>query len=394
MVTQNSRAGKTIKVCQLITSFWRDHGPSKGIMTQIQGHARGEFEFAVWSLYAPPSALDPRDWVSQAGLGYRVFPMGDSFLDVRVLGPLVRQLRREQPDILHCHLVRANLYGRVAARLAGIKAVICTVHGTDEYVIRGDWQSRAVRLAERLSLAWVTKYVAVSETSRQAMIKHLGLDPGKIVTILNAVDLAPFQRPSPDGASLRAAWGLDPQAVVVGSLGRLAPLKNYASLVRWVGELAATLPRLQLVIVGDGEERPALESLIAEQHLGDRVKLPGFRSDIPRVLGAMDIFAFPSLSEGLPLAVIEAMAAGLPCVALDAGGTAEAVVHGQTGYVVRGDDAAGFKAGLRRLINDEELRAELGARGRQRAFTLFNPERQAGQYRDLYLSVLAPERAR
>jgi glycosyltransferase involved in cell wall biosynthesis len=383
-----------IKVHHLITSFWTSHGPSSGILAQIQSHGAREFAFSVWSLYAPPPTLDPRDVLHKAGLGYRVFPMGASFLDMRVLWPLVRQLRRERPDILHCHLVRANLYGRIAARLAGVKAVICTIRGIDEYVTSPDAVSRSVRLAERLSAGWVSKYVAVSETARQSMIQHLRLDPGEIVTILNAVDLAPFQGRRLDAAPLRAELGLKPQAVVVGSVGRLAPLKNYASLVRWVGELLASFPQVQLVIVGDGEERPALEDLIAAQNLADRVKLPGFRPDIPQVLGAMDIFAFPSLSEGLPRAVMEAMAAGLPCVATAAGGTAEAVVHGQTGYVVPVADAAGFKAALLRLINDEELRSRLGAAGRQRAFTLFNPARLAAQYQELYLSVLTEKKGR
>ncbi|MBI4796303.1 MAG: hypothetical protein HY790_10800, partial [Deltaproteobacteria bacterium] len=115
---------KRIRVCHLITSFWTGHGPSSGILAQVRGHETRDFEFSVWSLYPPPPALDPQNLLREAGLTYRVFPMGPSFLDVRVLWPLVLQLRAEKPDILHCHLVRANLYGRIAARLAGVKGVI------------------------------------------------------------------------------------------------------------------------------------------------------------------------------------------------------------------------------------------------------------------------------
>ncbi|MBI4795419.1 MAG: glycosyltransferase, partial [Deltaproteobacteria bacterium] len=310
------------------------------------------------------------------------------FLDVRVLWPLVLQLRAEKPDILHCHLVRANLYGRIAARLAGVKGVICSIRGIDGYVTSPGLMPLSVRLVERLTACWVAKYVAVSEAARQAIIKHLGLSPKKIVTILNAVDLVPFRRPRGDGSAIRAELGLSPDAVVVGSVGNLLPLKNYASLVRWFGDLSARFPQVQLVIIGKGKERQVLESLVEELHLTDRVRLPGFRTDIPEVLGAMDIFAFPSLSEGLPRAVMEAMAAGLPCVVMDVGGNAEAVVDGRTGYVVPQRDGPGFKAALTRLLRDGELRKKLGGAGKKRAFTLFNPKRLAAEYEALYRSVL------
>jgi glycosyltransferase involved in cell wall biosynthesis len=380
--------GKKIKVYQLITSFWSGHGPSSGIMAQIRSHDHRKFDFSIWSLYTPPPAFDPQELIHKAGLGYRVFPMGRSFLDVRVLGPLVRQLRREPPDILHCHLVRANLYGPIAARLAGVKGVVCTIRGIDEYVTSPGLIPRAVRLVERLTAGWVAKYVAVSETARQAMIKHLRLSPEKIVTILNAVDLAPFRRPPVDSSAVRAELGLSPDAVVVGSVGNLIPLKNYANLVRWFQDLCATFPQVQLAVIGEGEERQALEDLIARKNLAAKVKLLGFRTDIPRVLGAMDIFAFPSLSEGLPRAVMEAMAAGLPCVVMHVGGNPEAVLDGQTGYVVSPEDAAGFKDALIRLIKDGALRKKMGAAGKNRAFALFNPERLAAQYAELYHAVL------
>ncbi len=383
-------AEKKIKICHLIPSFWTGHGPSSGILAQIRSHGARDFEFSVWSLYAPPPDVDPQRMLREAGLGYHVFPMGASFLDLRVLWPLVRQLRRKRPDVLHCHLLRANLYGRIAARLAGVATVINTIHGVDEYMIGRDPLARAVRLVERLSAGWVSQYVAVSEDARHAVIKHLKIDPGKITTILNALDLTAFQQHRAKGLAARAALGLDPDAVVVGSVGRLAPLKNYASLVRWTGKLAAAFPQVRLLIIGDGEERQALESLIAELHLQDRVRLPGFQADIPRILPALDIFAFPSLSEGLSIALLEAMAAGLPCVVMDVGGNPEAVVDGQTGYVVPVADGPGFQAALARLIKDEDLRKKLGEAGKNRAFALFNPRRLAAEYADLYRAVLNP----
>ena len=177
---------KKLKVYHLITSFWTSHGPSNNIMAQIRGHEGRDCDFSIWSLYGPPPHLDPREMLREAGVGYRVFRMGASFLDFRVLWPLVRQLRRDPPDILHCHLLRANLYGRIAARLARIKAVINTTHGVDEYFTGSDLFSGFVRLVERLTACWVSRYVAVSENAREAVIDHLKIDPQKVSTILNA----------------------------------------------------------------------------------------------------------------------------------------------------------------------------------------------------------------
>jgi len=379
--------GKKIKVYHLIPSFWTGHGPSSGILAQIQAHEPQDFDFAIWSMYAPPPAQDPQRLLRAAGLEYRVFPMGHSFLDLRVLWPLVRRLRAEKPDILHCHLLRANLYGALAARLAGIEAVICTVRNLEEYITSPNLVFRALRLVERLTARWVAKYVAVAENVRQAMIRHLQFSPEKIITFMNAVELSPFRQPRPAGPPVRARLGLSPGTLVIGSVGSLIPRKNYGSLVRCVKELAASYP-VQLLIIGEGEERPRLAALAAELNLADKVRLPGFRGDIPEMLAAMDIFALPSLAEGLPRAVMEAMAAGLPCVVTDVGGNAEAVVDQETGYVVASGDEPGFSGALLRLIHNEELRKKLGEAGKKRAFTVFNPKRLAAQYAELYRSVL------
>ncbi len=379
---------KKIKIVHLITSFWANHGPSGALLTQIRSHDPGKFDFSIWSLYAPPPAQDPRDLLKKTGVDYRVLPMGPSFLDVRVLPPLVRLLRRESPDLLHCHLLRANLYGRLAGRLAGINQIVNSIHGADEYMLRGDVISRSLRLAERLSAPLVSRFVAVSENARQAVIKRLKITPGRVSTILNALDLEPFRQPEIDRKALRAELGLSPDAVVIGSVGRLAPLKNFAFLVEQMKALAAAFPNSELVIIGEGPERRALEDLAAALNLGDKVRLPGFRADIPRILPALDLFAFPSLSEGLSMALLEAMAAGLPCVALDVGGNGEAVAPGETGYVVPFDDPSAFAAALSRLLKDGDLRKKMGTAGKNRAFTLFNPQRLATQYEELYRSLL------
>jgi len=161
------------KVCHLITCLQKGHGPSKGILSQIAAQDRNAFLSSVWSLYPPPPDRDPQATVAQIGAGYRVFPLSASFLDGRILIALVRQLRQDRPDILHCHLVRANLYGRIAAKLVGIPVVISTLRNVEEYMQKQDVTSRALRQVEYWTARWVSKYVAVSEGVRRKAIECL-----------------------------------------------------------------------------------------------------------------------------------------------------------------------------------------------------------------------------
>jgi len=223
---------------------------------------------------------------------------------------------------------------------------------------------------------------------RRKAIECLGLEPSQIVTILNGIDLSPFRHPSEERAAIRAQLGLAPEDIVIGSVGRLHRQKNFSFLIRLAHNLGARFDKARFVIIGDGEEQRMLEALIVEYGLVGKVLLPGFRLDIPRILPAFDIFVLPSLYEGLPRSVMEAMAAGLPCVASDVGGNAEAVQHGETGFVCRAGDAESFASSIEQLLHDAELRSKMGQAGRTRAFRLFGADRVAQQYADLYTTLL------
>ncbi len=381
-----------IKICHLTPSLLKGDGPSSGILAQVLAEDKDQFQSLVWSLCSPPLQRNPHSEAARAGASYRSLGMGKSFLDVRILIRLMRQLRREQPDILHCHLVRANLYGRMAAKLAGVPVIISTVRNIEEYMQKQDAISRAVRQVERRTARWVSKYVANSENVRRAAIQCLGLDPGHIVAVLNAIDLEPFRRLSGERLAVRAELGIAPDHIVVGSVGRLHRQKNYPFLITVAHALRVHRENVRFVIIGDGEERSTLESMVAELGLSGFVLLPGFRFDVPRILQAFDIFVLPSLYEGLPRSVMEAMAGGLPCVVTDVGGNAEAVVQEETGFVLPIGDEAGFTTALTLLLRDSELCRRMGQAGQERAHKLFGAERMARQYADLYTGLLQSAR--
>jgi glycosyltransferase involved in cell wall biosynthesis len=320
--------------------------------------------------------------------------MARPFFDLRILAPLIRRLRLERPDVLHCHLVRANLYGRAAARLAGVPVVISTLRNVEDYFVKGDVVSRSLRWVEHATTGLVSRYVAVSEGVRTAAIAHLGLQPDQICTILNAVDLRPFADPPIDRVAIRNEFGFGPQHTVIGTASVLEPRKNIAQLLRAVRVLGSEFAGVRLLIVGSGPAEAELRAAAAALGVNGLVRFAGFRADVPRVLNAFDLFALASHSEGLSRAVMEAMAAGLPCVVTDVGGNAEAVRHGETGFVVAPGAERAFIEGLRVLVSDVNRRRDMGDAGRRRAFAEFAPERMAREYDRLYLDLLTRARSR
>jgi glycosyltransferase involved in cell wall biosynthesis len=363
-----------------------NHGPTGGILAHIEADRSGRHRWSVWSMYPPEPGSSAEQAVRQAGASWHQFGMSRPFFDLRILGPLIRRLRAERPDVLQCHLVRANLYGRAAARLAGVPVVINTLRNVEDYFLNRDVVSRSVRWVERATTGMVSRYVAVAEGVRTAAIAHLGLRPDQICTILNAVDLRPFANPSTDRAAIRAEFGFEAQHTVIGAASVLEPRKNIAH--------GSEFPGVRLLIVGSGPEEAELRAGAAALGLNGLVRFAGFRADVPRVLNAFDVFALASHSEGLPRAVMEAMAAGLPCVVTDVGGNAEAVRHGETGFVVAPGAEGAFIEGLRVLVSDESRRRDMGDAGRRRAFAEFAPERMAREYGRLYLDLLTRARSR
>lgn len=375
-------------ICHLIASGLTNHGPSNIIVPIAARSNQDRFQMHVWLLYPPPVSRDPKDIICSAGAGYQVFRM-KSFLDVRILMPLVGQLRALKPDILHCHLVRANLYGRIAARLAGVPVVICTHHGVDDYTVSDHWRDRIVRGVERLTDRWVTCHVAVSEDMRRAAIRYHGIASSKIVAIPNGVDIDLYMRQQDKRNAVRQDLGLEPDALVVGSVGNFNSIKNFKLLVHIAKSITDNHDGVQFLIVGEGDQHHEVKVLVDELGLTHKVILPGFRADIPRILSALDIFALTSRSEGFCLAIAEAMASELPCVAFDVGALNELVVDNQTGFLVSADDSEAFCVALKRLITTPALRSSMGDAAHRRARELFSVEHMVWRYNDLYERLVA-----
>ena len=278
--------------------------------------------------------------------------------DVAGLLELTRLLRRERPQILHASSSKAGVLGRVAATLARVPIRFFTVHGWAFSAYSG-LPGFLYRVADRLMAPLTTVTICVSEQELAAGLEAGACRPDRSVVIHNAVDVAAAPRSRHDRAV--------PRLIAVG---RLKAPKDFMTLVRAL----TALPEgsFEALIVGDGPDRPQVEAEIRRLGLGERVELTGERSDVPELLAASDVFVLSSRSEGLPVSVLEAMAAELPVLASAVGGLAELVDDGETGILVPAGDERALAEALGRLVEQPDLRRRLGAAGRARAEARFD----------------------
>jgi glycosyltransferase involved in cell wall biosynthesis len=281
--------------------------------------------------------------------------------DTRALVELVRLMGRVQPDIVHLNSSKAGIVGRIAAAVARVPVCVFTVHGWSYAPYRGPLRA-LYRLLERALAPLASTIVCVSDHDASAA-------NGRAVVIRNAVDLAAIPRAMPVAS-----------APSIVSVGRLKEPKDFPTLRRALESIERNGWRA--VVAGEGPQRADLE--------GGPLELLGERDDVPELLAVSDVFVLSSRSEGLPMSVIEAMAAGLPVVASAVGGVPELVIDGETGVLVPPGDARALASALRRLLADPELRRQMGDAGRRRAEQLFDLQRFHREHLELYERLLTP----
>jgi glycosyltransferase involved in cell wall biosynthesis len=295
--------------------------------------------------------------------------------DLAGLLELVRLMRRERPDIVHASRSKAGVLGRLAASLARVPIRIFTVHGW-AFTAHSGIVGRLYRWADRLARPLTTVTVCVAEHERATGLAAGTCSEARTVVIPNAIDAAAAPRARGDRTT--------PLLVAVG---RLKAPKDFRTLLH---ALAALPPEAgELLVVGDGPDRPRIEAEIQSLGLHDRVRLAGQRSDVPELLAAADVFVLSSASEGMPISVLEAMAAGLPVVASRVGGVPELVIDGETGLLVAPGDAYELAEALRRLFADAGLRQRLGDAGHVRVRERFDVALFRRAHVELYSRELA-----
>jgi sugar transferase (PEP-CTERM/EpsH1 system associated) len=287
-----------------------------------------------------------------------------------------------QPLIVHSRNWPA--YDAVpAARVARVPLVVHGEHGRE--AADPDGRNNRRNRIRRALAPLVSHFVCVSDDLRRWLVEDVRVPPAKVTTIHNGVNIARFGQAGQLESRVKLA--LPAHAFIVGTVGRLDPVKDQAGLIRAFATARAAHPEALLVIAGDGPCRSDLQQLAAALGLTDRVRLLGSRDDIPTVMSALDIFALPSLGEGISNTVLEAMASGLPVIATRAGGNPELVEDGVTGVLVPRQDLGALAAAIAGYVDDPGLRQRHGHAARQRATAQFGLERMVQSYSDLYAGL-------
>ncbi|MBI2527061.1 MAG: glycosyltransferase [Candidatus Rokubacteria bacterium] len=301
---------------------------------------------------------------------------------------MARLFRAFRPDIVHTRNWTC-IDAVIGARLARVPVVVHGEHGRDAADPHGRNPLR--RRVRRWLAPLVTEFVTVSRDLARWLIEEVGVPARKVTHLCNGVDTKRFLPGDRDVA--RRALGVPDGLPVVGTVGRLDPVKDHAGLIRVftqeLGRRAAIL-----VIAGDGPARPQLAELVRTCGAGGRIRLLGERDDIPLVLRALDLFVLPSVGEGISNAILEAMATGLPVVATRVGGNPELVADGRTGWLVEPGSTAALAEAMSGYLDDPALARRHGRAARERVEREFSLERMLAGYADLYRRCLARVRIR
>ncbi|MBS3967370.1 MAG: glycosyltransferase [Truepera sp.] len=367
-----------MKIALLTTSLMRGGAEIQVFLLARTLKRRGH-EVQVISMVAP-EAFEPE--LVELGIPLHSLNMRPGAPDPRALWRLTAILRAWRPEILHSHMIHANLLGRLVRLIVRVPVQISTAHNIDE---GGRWRERAYRLTD--PLATITTNVSQAAVDRYVQVG--AVPAAKIRYLPNGLELTPFMSVSASRQSLRQALGLTEQFVWL-AVGRLDVQKDYPTMLR---ALAATLPgypQTRLLIVSEGPLRADLEALSAQLSLAEQVTFLGARNDVPALMQAADAYLMSSAWEGLPMVLLEAAASSLPIVATDVGGNREIVLDGKSGWLVPPSDPVALAAAMQRLMAmPETARRQMGEAGRNYVRQHYDLERVVDTWEALYQELLS-----
>lgn len=315
--------------------------------------------------------------VAMAMARYTIDPLSDLGLAVRLL----QYVRRRRYDVLVGHGSKAGFLVRLVGRLAGVPAVYALA--TMAFLPR--IQGRKARLyaqLERVGALMGGHIVTITGDARDQLVRRRVAPARQITVIRTGIDLSEFGDP-PDRTAACASLGLDPERPVIGWAARLSLQKAPGDYVQVAAQVLAARPDAQVFMAGEGELKPAVQAQIDALGLREQIVIRPWQTDVPTLLAALDVYVQTSHWEGLPQAVLEAMAMRCTVVATAVDGTREAIVDGESGLLLPAGDVTGMAAAISALLGDEPRRRQLGAAARRRIESAFTSERMISEWEDL-----------
>jgi len=283
--------------------------------------------------------------------------------DLKAFLALIRIFKQEKPHIVHTHTSKAGILGRWAAFFANTKVIVHTPHGHVFWGYFSKCKTACFILLERLTASITDKIITLTEQEKQDHLRFRIAPEGKFRVIHSGVDLAAFSDAQFNAPGRREKLGIPPEALIVGTAGRLTPIKGHKYLLEAAAVISRRKTNVFFVFLGDGELATDLSQMASSLGI-KKVMFLGWRQDVPEVMSTFDIFVLPSLNEGMGKVLVEAMALGIPIVASDVGGIPDLVTHNYNGLLVPPADVEGMAKSINVLLDYSTKRMEMGDRGK------------------------------
>lgn len=362
-----------------------DGGIKKHILTLIEYSDREIFDHMV---ACPPGAVT--DTFKNRGIRTFTLPIKGSISvrpDIQAITILTCIIRENRLDIVHCHGYKAGLVGRAAALLAGVPAVV-TIHNSIIFSTRDSlWKRKIYTTGEKIMSCFTDRYIAVSGDLACEIAFCNGINPGKVTVIYNGINHHHFET-TPDRQYLERTTGITPGDRVVGTVARLTPQKGVDDFIKAAAILTSRLSGVSFLVVGGGPLREVLERQSRDLNLAGKLFFTGERRDIDMIMPCLDVFVLASVSEGLPLALLEAMAAGRPVVATRVGGVPEVLSDGVNGILLNPGDVEGLAGAIGSLIMNREIWSKMALAGRNRLLEGFTNEKMISSTEKVYTDLI------
>lgn len=323
--------------------------------------------------------LELAEVAEKLGLRVHIFPCTGRF-DFGTISGIRNFIQREKPDLLHTHGYKSDFYAFAATRNK-LPWIV-----TNHLWKRTTFNLKLYASLDRFLIRCSKCIIAVSDEIAAEMVR-MGLPSEKIAVIDNGIDLRRFSK-TEKNEQLRKSFGFDTNSKMIGTVASLTEEKGHLYLLKAAKEILFIHPEARFLIVGDGVQRRQLEEKVSELGLLGKVIFTGSRRDIPEILSTLDMFVLPSLKEGLPMALLEAMAARLPVVATNVGAVPKVIAHKETGYLVQPRNTESLCAAVCELLSDTTKAVSIGLQGRRRVENQFSSKAMTERYFEVYTKAL------
>lgn len=375
-----------MKTILYITTTVKDEGPGNLLGSLLCNIKREQYQPHVLTIQGGGKWAVPfiKRGIPVTNLGLK------TPLDFFSLPLILYHIKKIKPDLIHTQLITADIFGRLAAEITGIKYAT-TVHNMDDWKRSRNPISWAAKHMDALQLKRAQGIVAVSRAVKLDIATRQRVRPTKITVIKNAVNFKCFANKisSQKKQAIRQDLNIPANALVVGTSARLARQKAPENWLATAKQIVKNYPRVHFVWAGRGPLYKKIENLVSVNNLATNIHLAGFRSDLPDLLQIFDIYVLVSRWEGLPLSLIEAMCAGIPSIASDVSGNPEVIRHNATGLLVPPDRPLAFAENLKQLITQPNLRVRLGLAGQDFVKKNFSLRRMIDEYELFYKKIFS-----